>query len=32
LRFEEKVNFLLAFTLYTKPIKFHKKMDRRRKN
>lgn len=32
LSFEEKVNLLLAFTLYTKPIKFHKKMEHRRKN
>jgi hypothetical protein len=30
--FQQKVDFLLAFTLSTKPIKFHKKVHKKRKN
>jgi hypothetical protein len=30
--FQQKVDFLLAFTLSTKPIKFQKKVHRKRKN
>jgi hypothetical protein len=30
--FQQKVDFLLAFTLSTKPIKFHKKVHQKRKN
>jgi hypothetical protein len=32
LTFQQKVDFLLSFTLSTKPIKFHKKVHRKRKD